>query len=133
MTTNEELRSQIANDIREAFSSRASICGNNISNIKAWVEHDDVGPLGGVKSQVTLALEIDSEIFAVSVNVYCDDKITDKLKRRLEEESAKKAEKETLRSQLGWIIRPPAGNYEPLKQPKSWLEVRSVGNDEESF
>lgn len=72
--------------------------GSVFDQVKTWVRHDHVGPLGGISSQVIAAVEVDGHVVPITVAVYSDDRIADLLDTVLTEEQ----QDDELRKRLGW-------------------------------
>lgn len=86
------LRSEVAESIKEHIEA-------TFSNVRLWVDHEKVGPLGGVSSVVFGAVGgEEGGVLPVCVSVYSDDRIRAQLESKLEE-----CEKDDeLRKRLGW-------------------------------
>lgn len=64
---------------------------------KLEVQHESRGPLGGLSSQLAAWIELDGELHPVLVNVYCDDRVKDKLVADAEAKVAESEERARIR------------------------------------
>lgn len=66
---------------------------------RTWVEHDQTGPMGGVSSTVTAAVEdVDGAVRCLIVSVYSDERARDRVEAYLAIDDANA----TLRGRLDW-------------------------------